>query len=162
MPIVLRRLAALFAVVGCLVAFGTAVLTVVSVVGRWLFASPIPGDVELTQMGIALSIALCLPWCQLHRANIIVDFFTQNLRERRLRALDALGAVLLAAMVAVLAWRTAAGAIAVREAQEQTMILGLPMWWVYAVLAPGLALTALIALVQAWRHAHGADVTVEA
>jgi TRAP-type C4-dicarboxylate transport system permease small subunit len=36
----------------------------------------------------------------------------------------------------------------VHDAFETTMILGLPMWITYAVLAPGLALTALIALVQ--------------
>ena len=34
-----------------------------------------------------------------------------------------------------------AGALAVHEAGETTMILGLPMWWTYALLAPGLALT---------------------
>jgi TRAP-type C4-dicarboxylate transport system permease small subunit len=37
----------------------------------------------------------------------------------------------------------------VREAQETSMILELPMWWAYASLAPGLALAALIALLQA-------------
>lgn len=162
MPILLRRLAVLFAIAGCLAAFATALLTGVSVVLRYGFDAPIGGDVELTQMGIALAIALCLPWCQLRGANIIVDFFTQNLQARRVRALDAFGALMLAVMTAVLALRTAAGAVAVREAQEQTMILGLPMWWAYAVLAPGLALTALIALVQAWRHARGLDVRVEA
>jgi TRAP-type C4-dicarboxylate transport system permease small subunit len=52
-------------------------------------------------------------------------------------------------MCALLAWRTGVGAIAVREAGETSMILGLPMWWVYASLGPGLALAALIAVVQA-------------
>ena len=33
-----------------------------------------------------------------------------------------------------------------------SMILGLPMWWAYAFLAPGLALTAVIAVVQAVRR----------
>ena len=53
-------------------------------------------------------------------------------------------------MVALLAWRSAAGALAVREAGETTMILGLPMWISYGALAPGLALTAVIALLQAF------------
>jgi TRAP-type C4-dicarboxylate transport system permease small subunit len=161
MPIFLRRLAALFAVAGGLVACATALLTTVSIVGRWLVARPISGDVELTQMGIALSIALCLPWCQLRGSNIIVDFFTQKLPERHTRLLDGIGSLLLAFMVMLLAWRTAAGAIAVREAQEQTMILGLPMWWAYAFLAPGLALTALVALVQMGRQLRGLDTAVE-
>ena len=114
--------------------------------------SPIQGDVELTQFAIALAISLALPWCQLHGANIIVDFFTQKMSERAVRVLDGVGALLIGAMCALLAWRTSVGAVSVREATETSMILGLPMWWVYASLAPGLALAALIAFVQAAMH----------
>jgi TRAP-type C4-dicarboxylate transport system permease small subunit len=116
-----------------------------------VIAQPIPGDVELTQFGIALSISLCLPWCQMQRSNIIVDFFTQRSSRRAQQGLDALGALLLAAMCALLAWRTAVGAVAVHEAHESSMILDLPMWWTYAMLAPGLALAGLVALWQAWQ-----------
>ena len=86
------------------------------------------------------------------RGNIIVDFFTQAAGERVNGALDRFGALLLALMLGLLAWRTAAGALAVDEAGEQTMILGLPMWWTYAVLAPGLGLTAVIAVAQAFKR----------
>jgi TRAP-type C4-dicarboxylate transport system permease small subunit len=58
-------------------------------------------------------------------------------------------------MCALLAWRTGVGALAVHDAQETTMILSLPMWWAYASLAPGLALAALIAIVQASRLLRG-------
>ncbi len=147
----LRRLAMAFALVGVLAALAVALLVVVSIAGRSLASYPIPGDVEITQFGIALCISLCLPWCQLEGANIIVDFFTQRLRARQVRLLDAIGALLMALMCALLAWRTGIGALAVREAHETSMIMGLPMWWVYASLAPGLALAALIAVVQAAR-----------
>ncbi|MEY4907748.1 MAG: hypothetical protein RL260_1466 [Pseudomonadota bacterium] len=149
MSAALSRLAGWFAVLGGLCAAAVAGMVVVSVAGRALWSTPIPGDVELTQFGVALCISLCLPWAQVHRANIIVDFFTQKAGPATLRGLDGLGALLLAAMTALLAWRTAAGAQAMLEAHEATMILDLPMWWVYALLAPGLALTALVALVQA-------------
>jgi TRAP-type C4-dicarboxylate transport system permease small subunit len=148
-------LARRFALVGGLVASGLAVMTVVSITGRALASTPIPGDVELMQVGIALCISLCLPWCQLHGGNIIVDFFTQGLKPRATRALDGIGALLLALMCALLSVRTAAGAVAVHSADEQTMILGLPMWWAYAMLAPGLALAAAIALWQAGRLLSG-------
>jgi len=151
----LRRLALWAALAGCGVACLVAVLTVASIIGRSLWSRPIPGDVELSQFGIALCIALCLPWCQLQRANIIVDFFTQKAGRRSLRLLDGVGSLLLAVMVGLLAWRSAAGAVAVHEAQETTMILGLPMWIGYAALAPGLALTALIALLQAFSGKFG-------
>jgi TRAP-type C4-dicarboxylate transport system permease small subunit len=147
---VLRPLTWWFAVVGSAIALAVAVMTTVSVVGRAFFKSPIQGDVELTQLGIALSISLCIPWCQLRGANIIVDFFTQDISTKKQGFLDAIGAALVALMCLLLAWRTGVGAMAVREAQESSMILGLPMWWAYASLAPGLALGGVVALVQAW------------
>ncbi|MDO8419001.1 MAG: TRAP transporter small permease, partial [Rubrivivax sp.] len=89
---------------------------------------------------------------QWRRENIIVDFFTQKLDAALTRRLDAAGCLLVATMCALLAWRTGAGAVAVHDAGETTMVLALPMWWTYAALAPGLALTALIALRQGWQH----------
>lgn len=153
--LLLRRLAISFALAGCAVACGVALMVCASIVGRSAFGKPISGDVELTQMGIALTIALCLPWCQARGANIVVDFFTKGTHARTLRVLDGIGCLLLAMMVGLLAWRTVVGALAVRQAQETTMILGAPMWIAYAVLAPGLALTGVIALAQALQHFKG-------
>jgi TRAP-type C4-dicarboxylate transport system permease small subunit len=151
----LNRVAWLFAIVGGVVAVATALMVVVSIVGRAMVSEPIQGDVEITQFAIALTISLCLPWCQLHGGNIMVDFFTQRLGERPLRVLDAFGALMLALMAALLSWRTAVGAVGSKDTFEATMILGLPMWWTYASLAPGLALSALIALVQIVLHLRG-------
>ena len=145
----LRTLAQAFALLGGVAACAVALLTVASIAGRTLASHPIAGDVELTQFGIALAISLCLPWAQLHGANIIVDFFTQKLGTRSRQRLDAIGALLLAVFCGLLSWRAAAGALAVAAAGETTMILDAPMWISYAVLAPGLALTALIAVLQA-------------
>jgi TRAP-type C4-dicarboxylate transport system permease small subunit len=150
---VLRRLGplcALFGSAGAAVALLVACLMVSSVVMRTLWDQPIPGDVELTQMGIALAISLCLPYAQVQRANIIVDFFTQKASPAVQGVLDALGQLFLAVVYVLLAWRTSAGALSVREAGETTMIISLPMWWAYASLAPGLALAALIAVLQGW------------
>lgn len=156
--IVLHRAASVFALLGSAAAIVIALMVVASIAGRALWSTPIQGDVELTQFGIALCISLGLPWCQLRGANIIVDFFTENLPARRLRQLDGIGALLIGAMCALLAWRTAMGAFAVHAAGETTMILGLPMWWAYASLAPGLALAAAVALWQAQRHFRGLPV----
>ena len=157
MPRFLNRLAWAFAIVGGLCGSAVALMTVTSIVMRSLLSRPIQGDVELTQLGIALCISLCLPWCQLHGSNIIVDFFTQRAKVRTVRRLDAFGALLMALMVGLLAWRTGAGAFAVGGAGETSMILGLPMWWIYAALAPGLALAGVIALVQAGVRLRGSE-----
>jgi TRAP-type C4-dicarboxylate transport system permease small subunit len=154
----INRIAWVFAMIGGLCASLIAAMTVASIAGRALFSQPIPGDVELTQFGVALCISLCLPWCQVHGANIIVDFFTQKVGPRPRGVLDGIGALMLATMVSLLAWRTAAGAVSVREAGETTMIISLPQWWTYAMLAPGLALTAVVALIQAYMHFTGRDI----
>jgi len=138
-----------FALAGSFIAMLVAAMSVYSIIGRAFLSKPLFGDVELTQLGIAASISLCLPWCQLHRGNILVDFFTQSISARTRQILDSAGAFLLAAMCVLLAWRTTMGAIAVREVSETSMILGLPMWWAYVSLAPGLLLSALVALWQA-------------
>lgn len=145
----LKNISQVMGLAGALVALAISLMTTVSVISRALFNNPIPGDIEITQMGIALAISLCLPWCQLRGANIIVDFFTQSMSERRRQWLDGLGCLLLVAMYGLLAWRTGAGAISVREAGETSMIISLPMWWAYAALAPGLALAGMVAFAQA-------------
>lgn len=144
----LQRLAGWAAVAGAGVALATALLITVSVLLRAVLNQPIPGDVEITQMAIALAISLCLPYCQSRGANILVDFFTQKLPPRATRGLDAAGSLLLSVVYGLLAWRTSVGALSVREAGETTMIIALPLWWVYAWLAPGLGLASLIALLQ--------------
>ena len=152
-----RRIALWFALAGGAAASGLALLTVVSIAKRATVSRPIPGDVDVMQMGIALCISLFLPWCQLQRGNIIVDFFTDKLPQRPRRALDGIGSVLLAVMCVLLSLRTGAGAVAVHGAGETTMIIGLPMWWAYAMLAPGLALPQRNQRAQGQRQLRGLD-----
>lgn len=154
---ILRKATLWFALAGAGAALLVGAMTTASVAGRYAANRPVQGDVEMTQLGIALAISLTLPWCQLRGANIIVDFFTQGAPARARQLLDSAGCVLLAGMYLLLAWRTAAGAASVRAASETTMILSLPMWWAYAALAPGLLLAAAVAAVQAAVLAAGRD-----
>jgi TRAP-type C4-dicarboxylate transport system permease small subunit len=120
------------------------------VIGR-LAGRPIQGDFEMVQLGCAVAIACCLPYCQVQRGHIIVDFFTTRTSDRTRHTLDALGALLLALVMALAAWRTGAGAVAMRASNETSMIMGLPLWIAYALMTPAFALTALAALDTAWR-----------
>jgi TRAP-type C4-dicarboxylate transport system permease small subunit len=158
MLFILKKISYVLGTVGALVALAIGLMTTLSVLSRAFANTPIPGDIEITQMGIALAISLCLPWCQLRNANIIVDFFTQIISDKSRQWLDGLGCFLLVAMYFLLAWRTGAGAVSVREAGETSMIISLPMWWAYAALAPGLAVAGVIAFVQGVMHFSGQDL----
>lgn len=141
----------LLALAGGAIFAAITLMSAASVIGR-LMNRPIQGDFELVQLGCAVAIACCLPYCQLQRGHIIVDFFTTRTSDRTRRALDALGALLLALVMAVAAWRTGAGALAMKASNETSMIMGLSVWVTYALMTPAFALTALAALDTARRH----------
>jgi TRAP-type C4-dicarboxylate transport system permease small subunit len=138
-----------FALAGGALFAAITLMSAASVIGR-LVGRPIQGDFELVQLGCAVAIACCLPYCQLQRGHIIVDFFTTRATDRTRHALDALGALLLALVMALAAWRTGAGAVAMKASNETSMIMALPVWYAYALMTPALALTALAALNTAW------------
>jgi TRAP-type C4-dicarboxylate transport system permease small subunit len=123
-------------------------ITCVSLIGRNTIGVTLVGDYELTAAAAGAAVALFLPWCQVKRENIIVDFFTSRLPAAINRRFDRFGAALLAGVMLLLTWRTAVGCIGAFRTQSTTMMLGFPEWIVYAAIVPPLALTALIALVQ--------------
>jgi len=152
----LRALATALALAGGALLVGLAGLTVASISGRWLASRPITGDVELVQLGVAAAIALFLPYCQLHRSHLIVDFFTARSSGPVQRRLDAIGSAVAGAVFLLLAWRAGAAVIDMRTAGETTMVLGVPLWLPYAAMVPGLALAGVTGVLAAVRPAQAA------
>jgi TRAP-type C4-dicarboxylate transport system permease small subunit len=126
-------------------------MTCVSLIGRNTTGWTIVGDFELSGFAAGAAIALFLPWCQWRRGNIIVDFFTAKASDATNARLQRAGALLLAACMALLTWRTAIGGLSAWNSQASSMMLGLPEWIVYCGIVPPLALTAVIGAVQALR-----------
>lgn len=124
-------------------------MTCASVLGRNTTGTAITGDFELTGVATGMAMALFMPWCQLQRGHIIVDFFTAKTSAATVDALDRMGGLALAALMAVLAWRTALGGLNAWGNHAASMLMGFPDWLVYAAMAPALALSAAIALAQA-------------
>jgi TRAP-type C4-dicarboxylate transport system permease small subunit len=126
-------------------------MTCVSLIGRNTTGWTIVGDFELSGFAAGAAIALFLPWCQWRRGNIMVDFFTAKASDATNARLERAGALLLAACMALLTWRTAIGGLSAWKSQASSMMLGLPEWIVYCGIVPPLALTAVIGAVQALR-----------
>src|SRR5262245_22958651 len=72
---VLERASQGLALAGGALLVGLTLMSVASVIGRSL-GHPLLGDFELVQFGCAVAISFFLPYAQLRRSNIIVDFFT--------------------------------------------------------------------------------------
>ncbi len=147
--LVLEKLAKLCAVLAGMLLTAITLMTCGSLIGRNTVGVSIVGAFELTGVAAGAAIALFMPLCQLRRGNIIVDFFTARLDESTNDMLDRFGALLLALLFALLAWRSTLGGINVWQANSETQIMGFPEWVVYAFMVPAFALTALIALRQA-------------
>jgi len=127
-------------------------MSVVSIVGRKILAAPVPGDVEILQMGAAMASSAFFAHCHVRGQHVKVDFFTAVLPVRWVHALDAIGSVLVAAVGALVAARTWAGAMSVRDAGETSAILALPVWVTQALMVPGFALLAVAGVYMAAWH----------
>ena len=156
----LERLAKLCAVAAGVLMTGITLLTCVSLIGRNTTGWTIVGDFELSGSAAGAAVALFMPWCQVRRGHIIVDFFTTGASARTQDALDRFGAFLLGGVMALMAWRSAMGGLSAWKSNAGSMMLGFPEWIVYACIVPPLALCALIAWAQALQgfppDSHGA------
>jgi TRAP-type C4-dicarboxylate transport system permease small subunit len=145
----LYRLAVALAYCGGIVVAAVGIMSAISIVGRALWSTPILGDFELVEIGIAVAGSLFLAYCQATRGHIVVDFFTLKAGPRTIEWLDRFGALLMAAALLAVAWRTAVGCLDIARSGETSMLMGLPIWIGYAAAIPGVCVAGLVALAQA-------------
>jgi TRAP-type C4-dicarboxylate transport system permease small subunit len=134
-----------------------ALLTVASIAGRALVPlglGPVPGDYELLQFAAAFAVAASLPLCQHRRGHVTVDLATDAMGPGAARLARAAGDLCMAAVAALVAWRTGLGLadkLGSAFYVETTFILQIPVWHGYAAALPGLILFAPVCLWTALR-----------
>jgi TRAP-type C4-dicarboxylate transport system permease small subunit len=137
----LRRAVEWWALLGGFVLLGVVFMTSWSATSGVLFARPLPGDVELTEMLTAVAVFMFLPYCQLSGANVTADIFTSRAGPRTVAFLSLLSAVVALAFAVLLMGRMYEGMADYREYVETTTILHIPIWYAYV---PALASIALL------------------
>ena len=146
---ILEDLARICAILAGLMLTVITLMTCASLIGRNTLGITITGDFELTGVAAGAAIALFMPFCQVQRGNIIVDFFSAKFSDKTNAGLDRFGALLLALLFALLAWRTTLGGLNSLRTNSETQIIGFPEWVVYASMVPPFVLTMVIGLHQA-------------
>jgi hypothetical protein len=156
-----ERVSGWIAVLGGLLALATAMLVLVSVLGRWLSGmpwargiteslgftlGPVNGDFEMVQMATAVAIFTFLPYTQARRGNIFVDTFTGWLPPRANTVIDAFWDLIYAGMMALLTWCLAVGTIEHYQSGQTTMLLQVIAWPAIAISTILLALLTCVAL----------------
>ncbi len=123
------------------------VLTVADVAGRYLFAAPVPGAFELTQVMLALLIFAALPLVGWRGGHVTITLTDRWFPAAAARLRDRLVALVAAAVAGVMAWRLAVLAGRLAEYGDQFEFIGIPraaIAWPVSVLC-GLSALALLA-----------------
>lgn len=156
----LYRLSVIVALLGGVVLTAVTVMTVYSIVGRHLVSftwfrdlpvigqfRPVTGDFELVELGCAVAIFAFLPYCQMVRGNVAVDFFTANAHPRTKAWLACLGNGLFTLIAGLLTWRLYHGYLDMERYGQTSMVLRIPIYWAYM---PAVATMALLTVVCAY------------
>ncbi len=103
-------------------------LTTISVAGRYFFDAPISGDFEIIAIGTGVGVFAFLPYCQLMRENVIVDFFLSGASHRVQAFFDTIGNLVYGAIITLMTWRLPIGGMEIYKTSQSTLILGIPQW----------------------------------
>jgi TRAP-type C4-dicarboxylate transport system permease small subunit len=142
---ILARASRWLAIAGGLALVAAMAVTVASVL-RAAWGRPILGDTEIVELLAGVAIAWFMPWAAVRGAHVRLDVFTARAPRAVRHGLDAVAAVIVAVIVAVLAWRLVQGGLDAHERGRETMFLQIPLWWAYAAASLGMLLWAVAAL----------------
>jgi TRAP-type C4-dicarboxylate transport system permease small subunit len=148
---VLFHVARAVALFGGLTLFAMAVLTTVSIIGRAAFSAPIPGDFELVAIGTGIAVFAFLPYCQLMRANVVVDVFMSRASTRAKTAADAAGALLYLVIALLLTWRLGLGGLDMYRYGEKTITNNFPRWTTFPLAVLLMAFLIAVVAYTLWR-----------
>ena len=126
---VLHGVANVLAIIGGILSCVMALVVTVSVAGRYLFSAPINGDYDIVGILCGCAIFAFLPYCQLHRGNVLADFFTQGASPSVKAGLDAFGNVLFLLAIIMFTWRLYFGLLEMKQSSEQIAAFAFYRWW---------------------------------
>ncbi|MDN5842209.1 MAG: TRAP transporter small permease [Alcaligenaceae bacterium] len=148
---ILRRLSIGFALVGGTITLALIAMSLVSLIGRKVFSAPIPGDIEILEMAIAVAVAAFLPLCEIRDNNIRVDLLSGVLPDYVNRLLLTMCHLLLALVMGFICWRAGMFAIESYQHTETSTMLMVPLWIPQSLMLPSFGLLTLCALYRAGR-----------
>ncbi|MEO7117215.1 MAG: TRAP transporter small permease [Caldimonas sp.] len=132
--------------VSATVLFAMMLVTATDVAGRYLFNTPLPGGLELTEMMLASLIYSGLPLVSLGRGHIVIDTLDPFFPRPFKRALDIVADLACFLTLAGIGWLIFRRALRVAEYGDTTSVLKLPLAPVAWLMGAMIVVTALIHL----------------
>ncbi len=140
------RICTAWAVLGGFVLLAVIIINVISVLGAATINTALPGDFELTELGVAIAAFSFLPYCQIAGLNVTADIFTAGASRFWLALFAMLGAIVAMGFGALMLWRMYEGMLDQKTYDSTTAILLIPLWWGYAGCLLSLALLVVASL----------------
>ena len=140
-----EKLISVWALVGGLILLSVVSLNIGSIIGGILLIH-VPGDFELTQIGVAVAVFCFLPYCQLHNHNVTADIFTFWANNKTILLLRIGGAVIALLFSILLLWRMTDGMLDQKKYDYPTAILQIPVWTAFIPILISLWLLAMASI----------------
>lgn len=135
-----------WALAGGVTLLAVVAINIYSTLGN-MWGSPFPGDLELTEIGIAIAVFAFLPFCQITDANVTADLFTSKAGPRLKSFFALIASVIAFGFGLLLLWRMYYGMSDQREYDYTTTILQIPIWYAYVPVLISLFLLSIGALI---------------
>ena len=123
------------------------ILTVLDVILRRVFNSPIPFSLELVEFMMVMTGFLGLAWCAMSESHIRVDLIVSKMPTRVRGIIDSLCYLAGFGISGIIAWRSVMECLAIRKLHTESTVLGIPIFPFYLVVAAGFAALALAILI---------------
>lgn len=148
---VLYWLSELLALLGGFVVAIMAITITVNVTGRATNISSISGIIDMIELGTCTAVFAFLPYCQMIRANVIVDFIMSKTPTRAKTACDLLGNAMYLFLGCLLTWRLILGGHDMYKYNEMFATTELPRWYSFPYAALCMFLLIAVTAYTVWR-----------
>lgn len=138
-----RRFSDWLAMIGLLGLIALALMTITSVLSRWLLSHPLEWVEDIYRLLIAVVVASFFPTAYAQRGHIAIDFLSLILPAAGRKLVAVLAAIVTFLFTIALAWQLILYTQEVWETGETTWLLGYSVtpWW---MLATGLLVVAVV------------------
>jgi TRAP-type C4-dicarboxylate transport system permease small subunit len=132
-------------------------LTLVDVLGRYLFSWPIPGGFEMTEVALATLIFAGLPLVTARDEHVTVDLFDRLIPGAVRHVRDALISLIAGGVVAAIGYHVWQKALESKAYGDITATIHIPLWPLVFFMSVMLFGTGLVFLVLAWQQLTSKD-----
>jgi len=150
---IIQRVDRICGIIAEVLVFLLMFLVTAEIIGRRVFGSPIPGQVETAILSLVLILYLGVAYTQLERGHIRVEVFISRLKGQKRELVEALSLFLSLIVSVLMLWATAEQArISVLGREFITGVIAFPVWPGRCAVTFGFALLSLTIIIQISNH----------